>query len=105
MLSFISRNPARLVKLNMERCGQIDQSLLRLIRMRLKNSAEKIKYLAHNLNAVSPLHTLGRGYAIVLQSDGSLVRKANQLITGEQVLARFGEGCAELTVDAVLPEK
>ena len=101
----VSRNPARLVQLNVERCGQLDQTLLRLIRMRLKNTSEKIKYLSHNLNAVSPLHTLGRGYAIVLQSDGSLVRRAGQLITGEQVLARFGEGCAELTVDAILPEK
>jgi exodeoxyribonuclease VII large subunit len=99
------QNPARLLKHNMERCSQIDQTLLRVIRMRLKNSAEKIKYLAHNLNTVSPLNTLGRGYAIVQQQDGSLVRKAGQLITGEQILARFGEGCAELTVDAVLPEK
>jgi len=102
---FVSRNPARLVKLNMERCGQLDQTLLRLIRSHLKNSADQIKYIAQNLHAVSPLHTLGRGYAIIQQSDGSLVRKAGQLITGEQVLARFGEGCAELTVDAVLPEK
>ena len=97
-------NPARMVKLNMESCRQLDQTLLRVIRMRLKNSADQIKYLAHNLNTISPLQTLGRGYAIVQQSDGSLVRKSSQLISGEQILARFGEGCAELTVDAVLPE-
>ena len=99
------QNPARLVNLNMERCRKLDQILLRLIRMRLKNFTDNIKYLAHNLNAVSPLHTLGRGYAIVQLADGSLVRRSSQLITGEQVHARFGEGSAELTVTSVLPEK
>ena len=100
----ISRNPARLVKLNMERCGQLDQTLLCLIRMRLKNSADQIKYLAQNLNAVSPLHTLDRGYAIIQQQDGSLVRNADQLVLGEKIFARFGKGSADLTVDVIKSE-
>ena len=99
------QNPARLVNFNVERCRKLEQQLLRLTRMRINGLTEKISYLAHNLNSVSPLHTLGRGYAIVQQTDGTLVRKSGQLITGEQVHARFGKGCAELTVGAILPEK
>ncbi|MGH8120855.1 MAG: exodeoxyribonuclease VII large subunit, partial [Gammaproteobacteria bacterium] len=98
------QNPGRLVKLQLERCGQIDQAFSRLIRMRFNILTERIKYLAHNLDTVSPLHTLGRGYAIVQQRDGSIVRKSGQLSTGETVHAMFGKGSAELTVDTVNPE-
>lgn len=98
------QSPARLVKLNMERCRQLDQTFLRLIRMRLKNFTEKIKYLAHNLNTVSPLPTLGRGYAIVQQQDGSLVRNSDQLILSEKIFARFGKGSADLIVEVIKKE-
>ena len=98
------RNPAGLVQMHVQRCGQFDQELARLIRMYLKNIAGQIQHLAHNLETASPLNTLARGYAIVQQQDGSVVRGASQLITGEKVLAKFGKGSADMIVDFVKPE-
>lgn len=98
------QNPIRLVKLQLERCGQIDQAFYRLIRMRFSIYTDRIKYLAHNLDTVSPLPTLGRGYTIVQQRDGSIVRNSGQLSIGDTVQAQFGKGSADLTVDLVNPE-
>jgi len=98
------QNPIRLVKLQLDRCGKMDQALRRLVSMRLSIFSDRIKYLSHNLDTVSPLHTLGRGYSIVQQQDGSIVRNSGQLSIGETVRARFGKGSADLTVDIVNPE-
>lgn len=44
------------------------------------------------LHAVSPLATLGRGYAIVQRESGAVVRKPEDVSIGERVRARLGRG-------------
>ncbi|MDT8306883.1 MAG: exodeoxyribonuclease VII large subunit [Anaerolineae bacterium] len=44
------------------------------------------------LEAISPLATLERGYAIVRQQDGQVVRRAAQVRPGEQLGVRVAEG-------------
>jgi exodeoxyribonuclease VII large subunit len=54
---------------------------------------------AAQLDALSPLAILGRGYAVAWQLPGeTLVRRADQLRPGDTVRVRFGEGSAETTV-------
>lgn len=53
----------------------------------------RLKLAARSLDAVSPLATLARGYAIVTRvTDGELVRSASQVTPGEQVCARLATG-------------
>lgn len=54
------------------------------------------------LEAISPLATLERGYAIVQRTDGTVVRQALDVTTGEQVTARLARGHLLCTVDAVV---
>jgi len=44
------------------------------------------------LDAVSPLATLSRGYAIVQQDQGQIVHSTAQVKVGEQVQARLHRG-------------
>jgi exodeoxyribonuclease VII large subunit len=53
------------------------------------------------LNAISPLATLERGYAIVSRTDGGILRHAGEVKSGEQVTARLGKGQLLCTVDEV----
>ena len=53
------------------------------------------------LNAISPLATLERGYAIVSRPGGDILRDAKDVKTGEQVKARLGKGQLVCTVDEV----
>ena len=44
------------------------------------------------LHAVSPLATLGRGYAIVESADGEILRNAKDVAVGEAITARLAKG-------------
>lgn len=61
------------------------QAQLQRCQQRLKNSA-------HALDTVSPLATLGRGYAIIQDDKQAIVRTANSVKPGQQITARLGKG-------------
>ena len=48
--------------------------------------------LAASLDALSPLKVLGRGYALAQTADGTVLRSAGQVETGETVHLRLAEG-------------
>jgi exodeoxyribonuclease VII large subunit len=53
------------------------------------------------LDAISPLATLQRGYAIVRRTDGSIVRQAQDVAPGTHITARLARGQLLCTVDTV----
>ncbi len=60
----------------------------------------QLQGLARALTGVSPLATLGRGYAIVQRaSDGSVVRGPEEVSPGERLRARLANGTLALRVD------
>ncbi|HEY1137912.1 MAG TPA: exodeoxyribonuclease VII large subunit [Xanthomonadaceae bacterium] len=48
--------------------------------------------LARSLEAVSPLATVARGYAILQREDGRVVRRVDDVRPGDRVTARVGDG-------------
>ena len=58
----------------------------------LRRSRERLLPLARTLNAVSPLATLERGYAIVSREDGSIIRDAADAAAGSLIEARLAQG-------------
>jgi len=56
--------------------------------------------LARALNAVSPLDVLKRGYAILFDESGRVLRSATGMRAGERVRARLADGELGLKVDA-----
>ena len=65
----------------------------------LQRDALRLRALARSLEAVSPLATVARGYALVTKEDGTLVRSVAQVQHGDKVQARLADGTLELTVD------
>jgi exodeoxyribonuclease VII large subunit len=99
--SLAAQNPGRLIRQQSDQCNFLHGRISRLIKLRLNYFTDRTDQLAHNLNAISPLATLGRGYAIIRQGNGIVVRQSDQLEINEQVLALFGKGTAKLTVDQI----
>jgi exodeoxyribonuclease VII large subunit len=56
--------------------------------------------LARALNAVNPLDVLKRGYAILFDESGQVLRSATGVRAGERMRARLADGELELKVDA-----
>jgi exodeoxyribonuclease VII large subunit len=59
---------------------------------RLRRAREQLLPLVRTLNAVSPLATLDRGYAIVSREDGGILRSASDAAPGSIIEARLASG-------------
>ena len=64
----------------------------------LERRRQKLVELGRALNAVSPLATLERGYVIVLDASGDVVRRSAALTPEQRVQARWSDGCRWLRV-------
>jgi exodeoxyribonuclease VII large subunit len=58
----------------------------------LRRSRERLLPLVRTLNAVSPLATLDRGYAIISRADGAIVRNTTDVAQGSIIEARLATG-------------
>ena len=57
--------------------------------------------LTAKLDAMSPLKVLVRGYSMVQKEDGTIVRSASQLTSGNRISVSFSSGSISATVDEV----
>jgi exodeoxyribonuclease VII large subunit len=67
-------------------------NLTRAMRVRLADHRARLNELFAKLNALSPVKILGRGYALVFDANGALVKDAAQLSPGQQISARVARG-------------
>ncbi len=65
----------------------------------LQRDALRLRGLARSLEAVSPLATVARGYALVTKEDGTLVRSVTQVQPGDRVDAQVGDGRLKLRAE------
>lgn len=72
-------------------------------RRRLQEASQKVRILAAQLESLSPLAVLARGYSMTWRkADGRLVRNAAQLQPGDELLTRFHQGQATSRVEQIL---
>jgi exodeoxyribonuclease VII large subunit len=64
----------------------------------LAAAATDLEHRRSSVRALSPAATLERGYAVVHKEDGSVVRRAADVTTGEPVRLRLAEGSADATI-------
>jgi exodeoxyribonuclease VII large subunit len=68
---------------------------------KLKSSQQQLTSTAQLLNTVSPLATLQRGYSIITDSSGEIIRRASDLTSGAKITAQLNAGKLDCTVDKV----
>ena len=59
---------------------------------RLQHSQQRYNRTTHLLNTVSPLQTLSRGYSIVKDVNGSVVKSIEDIEDGERLKAHVCDG-------------
>ena len=92
-------SPAVRVRAAGARNGELYARLCAAINRELRRASERLLPLVRTLNAVSPLATLGRGYAIVATADGRILRDAAEAPPGTRIEARLARGRIKATVD------
>jgi len=74
------------------------ERLLSALLRSLDKRKEKIKTLGASLEALSPLRVLDRGYSLVYQQEGLLVKDAKSLKQRDELLIRFSKGSIKTEV-------
>jgi exodeoxyribonuclease VII large subunit len=82
----------RSLAVNRGRLEGVSESMARAFRARLTSHAAQMEKLAAQLNALSPVKILERGYALVFDTKGALVKDAGRLTAGAEITARVAHG-------------
>jgi exodeoxyribonuclease VII large subunit len=96
-----AQHPLRRLELLRNRLQQARRRLQPLAAMRLQRDARALAAVARALNAVSPLATLSRGFAIVQQDSGHVLRSVDDAQVGQRVAIRLVDGELDAALLAV----
>lgn len=96
------QSPARRLDLLAQQLQQAGLRLRQGMERRLQTDRLRLSTQANALHAVSPLATLQRGYAIVSDSDGRVIRDASSQQPGDRLQARLARGILFCTVDSTI---
>ncbi len=101
----VMQSPRRQLAQSQDTVKRITERMLSLMQQSLRHRRESLEHAAQTLNVVSPLATLGRGYAIVRDGDGKIVREASAVSAGETISARVATGELTAKVTSVKTEE
>jgi exodeoxyribonuclease VII large subunit len=96
-------SPQTRIRSDRQRLDELERRAISAIRYRNKLQISEINGLQQRLAALNPLAVLGRGYAVVMDSDGQAVRSIQQVHPGDQVQVQVSDGAFDARVEK-LPE-
>jgi exodeoxyribonuclease VII large subunit len=85
-----------------QRIDELEARLQRAANARFSNAKTRLGSAMRTLHAVSPLATLNRGYAIVIKTNGTIVKSTQELTLGETITARVGDGQVRAQITEIL---
>ena len=88
----VQLSPAVSVQRSIARLGTLQQRLASSTREALSDLNHRVALLGRALHSVSPLATLDRGYAIVLDDDGKAMTDAATAKIGDEIRAHLSKG-------------
>ncbi len=100
----VQLSPAVSVQRSIARLAALHQRLAGGTKQRLSDWHHRVALLGRALHSVSPLATLERGYAIVLDADGKALIDAAKTKAGDEIRARLSKGELLANVTRVIKE-
>ena len=98
LTSLLRASPARrLVNLD-ARNAQLRMRLQHALQRRVQASVHRLQLAQQQLDAVSPLATLARGFAVVLRADGSVISDAATVAVGDEIRTLVHRGALRARV-------
>lgn len=94
-------NPVEYYKSYIDDINAFKIDLTNLLDDKIKEYKYKTGTLAGKLDALSPLAVLGRGYTIAADTDGSIIKSAKQIKSGDNISIKINDGRAYCTVNEV----
>ncbi len=92
-------SPVTRMRGDRQRLDELERNLILSLAHRFQLSHAQLVGLQQRLGALNPVAVLGRGYAIVSQQDGSMVRSVKQVAAGDDLDVRVADGSFTARVD------
>jgi exodeoxyribonuclease VII large subunit len=96
-------HPGNRLRQQTQRLDELDMRLRRAWETSLTRVRQRLLLAQRGLDAISPLATLDRGFAIVTRADGSVLQDAAEARPGEQIEARLARGTLLAQVTGTKP--
>ena len=100
--SRVLRQPMTLIQDQRMRLDYIHQRLTAAARSSIAAHQQQFAALSAALDALSPLKVLSRGYAVAKDSEGNLLKHAENTAPGAQITVVLGHGALNCTVNHIL---
>lgn len=97
----MARSPAPRLRQLQEQHAQRRKRLENAMQQIVRQRANQLAHLEKMLDSLSPLGTLQRGYAIVTDKQGRILRESGKVAIGDEVSARLASGKLGLTVNRI----
>jgi exodeoxyribonuclease VII large subunit len=85
-------DPTKQLLLNKNQISQLDARLKRGLQRLVKTKTEQFVSVIEQLNIVSPLATIARGYSVSRNSKGQVIRSISQVDEGEKLTIQVNDG-------------
>lgn len=82
--------------------AQKRQQLQQATSRRLQQATQHCQFLQQKLATLNPENVLKRGYAVVRLQDGTIARKASNLVPGQELEIQLGEGQLKVKVTEIV---
>lgn len=89
---FSMRSPINRIQEYYLRLDNIEKHMENSFKLKVSESNKKLAECAAKLDALSPLMTLSRGYAIPVREDGSVIRSVSDMKTADEFSLRLRDG-------------
>jgi exodeoxyribonuclease VII large subunit len=95
-------HPGRRLPEFAQRISTAGQNLRRAMDTGLRERSRGLRELVRTLNAVSPLETISRGYAVVTSADnGEVISSVTQAQAGQTIITQLGDGRLTAAVESI----
>ena len=101
--SLLSSNPNVFIKSHTRHVMQLCQSLTTAQKSSLSQQSQRFSSLATQLNQLSPLHTLSRGYSVTQNEQGTVITETGQINAKQKLKLSLVDGHAMVKVEQVIP--
>jgi exodeoxyribonuclease VII large subunit len=88
-----------------ERLASLENRLVRIQQNRMNDDSARLQSLTRQLRVLSPLAVLNRGYALVFDESGALVKDASSLTRDQRLMTRLAKGSVRSRVTEIIPER
>ncbi|MBR5271726.1 MAG: exodeoxyribonuclease VII large subunit [Clostridia bacterium] len=89
------KKPSEIIEENYQRIDNLVKHMENRLMLKLSDGKRELAASASKLDALSPLQTLSRGYAIAVTPEGDVVRHKTDLLSGDEFTLKLKDGDVE----------